>query len=222
VVPAYNEAPVVGDVIRGLHEYFLNVVVVDDGSRDATSAEAIAAGARVVRHAINLGAGAATQTGLNFAMRDPAAHYFVTFDADGQHGARDAAAMVTRLREGTEHVLIGSRFLGSATNMSRRRRSLLTAARTFEYAMSGVRLTDAHNGLRAFSRDFGATLNLSQADFAHASQFLEQVKRSGLAFAEYPVTVTYTEYSRAKGQRNINSINIAVDVWLRHLLRSDG
>jgi glycosyltransferase involved in cell wall biosynthesis len=221
IVPAFNEAPVVGAVVRGLREHFPNVVGVDDGSTDDTAAEMRAHGARVVRHAVNLGAGAATQTGLNFAMLDPGARYFVTFDADGQHLARDAASMVDRLREGEHHILLGSRFLGSADGLRPGRRALLSAARTFEWASSGIRLTDAHNGLRAFSREFGAYLNLSHADFAHASQLLEQVHRSKLSYAEHPVTVMYSDYSRAKGQRSINSVNIAVDVWLRRLLRND-
>jgi glycosyltransferase involved in cell wall biosynthesis len=215
----FNEATVVQDVLVALRRFFPNVVAVDDGSTDSSAAQAIAAGARLVRHAVNLGAGAAIQTGLEFALLDDDARYFVTFDADGQHRAEDAAAMVDRLRSGDHEILIGSRFLGSTSGASGGRKVLLRVARLFEWLTSGVRLTDAHNGLRAFTRTFAEQIELTLSDMAHASELLGQIKKSQLPFAEHPVTIDYTDYSRSKGQRSINSVNIAVDVWLNHLLR---
>ncbi len=219
IVPMFNEATVVRSVLMGLGKFFPNVVVVDDGSEDSSDAEVLAAGARLVRHAINLGAGAAMQTGLEFALLDRDARYFVTFDADGQHRAEDAADMVDRLRSADHEILIGSRFLGSTSGATGGRKSLLRAARIFEWMTSGVRLTDAHNGLRAFTRNFAERIDLTFSDMAHASELLEQIKKSQLSYAEHPVTIDYTDYSRNKGQRSINSVNIAVDVWLNHLLR---
>lgn len=219
IVPTYNEASVVGEVLTELHKSFPNIVAVDDGSADQSSAEISAAGVRLVRHAINLGAGAALQTGLEFALLDRNAAFFVTFDADGQHRAEDAVAMVERLRRGEHQILIGSRFLGATTGITASRRLLLKAARLFEWMVSRVRLTDAHNGLRAFSRAFAEQISLTFSDMAHASELLEQIGKSNLPYAEHPVTIRYTDYTRHKGQRSINSVNIAVDVWLHHLLR---
>lgn len=219
IVPMYNEATVVREVLTGLRQYFPNIVAVDDGCGDTSATEALAAGARVVHHVVNLGAGAAMQTGIEFALLDSAATCFVTFDADGQHRPQDADAMVQRLRAGSEDIIIGSRFLGSATGMTGSRRMLLKAGRAFDALSTGVRLTDAHNGLRAFSREFATKINLSFADMAHASELLELIRRSGLTYAEHPVIVRYTDYTRAKGQRSINAVNIAVDVWVSHLLR---
>jgi glycosyltransferase involved in cell wall biosynthesis len=219
ILPMFNEATVVRSVVLGLRKFFPNIVAVDDGSADASDAEALAAGARLVRHAINLGAGAAMQTGLDFALLDRGARYFVTFDADGQHRPEDAADMVDRLRSSEYQILIGSRFLGSTSGATSGRVRLLRAARIFEWATTGVRLTDAHNGLRAFSRNFAERINLTFSDMAHASELLGQIKESRLLYAEHPVTIDYTDYSRKKGQRSINSVNIAVDVWLNHLLR---
>lgn len=219
IVPTYNEAPVVREVLVNLRRLFPNVVAVDDGSSDSSDAEILASGSRLVRHAINLGAGAAMQTGIEFALLDREARYFVSFDADGQHRAEDAAAMVERLRTGEHDILIGSRFLGATSGLGGGRKYLLKAARVFEWMTSGVRLTDAHNGLRAFSRAFAEQIDLTFADMAHASELLEQIGKSKLRYAEHPVTIDYTDYSRAKGQRSINSVNIAVDVWLNHLLR---
>jgi glycosyltransferase involved in cell wall biosynthesis len=219
IVRCYNEDAVVGDVIRSLREAFPNVVGVDDGSRDASSQEMAKAGAAVVRHAVNLGAGAALQTGLQYALLDHRANYFVCFDADGQHRTSDAVAMIDRMRCSDIDILIGSRFLGSAVGMPARRRLLLRLARVFEHLTSGVKLTDAHNGLRAFTRRFAQGVQLTMSDMAYASELLGMIKRSGLQYAEHPVTIEYTDYSMNKGQRSINSINIAMDLWLHQLLR---
>ncbi|UQX88684.1 glycosyltransferase family 2 protein [Jatrophihabitans telluris] len=219
IVRCFNEASVVRGVIEELRGHFPNVIGVDDGSTDESAAEMLAAGAMVVRHPVNLGGGAALQTGLEFALLDHGAAYVVCFDGDGQHRAEDAAAMVDHIRSTEVDILIGSRFLGSAQDMPRSRGVLLRLGRAFERLSTGIKLTDAHNGLRVFSRRFAATVDLQMNDMAYASELLGIIKRSGLAFAEYPVTVRYTDYSRAKGQRSINSVNIATDVWLHQVLK---
>ena len=222
VVPAFNEAPVIGGVLRQLLGEFPNVVAVDDGSGDDTAAEIRTAGARLVRHPVNMGMGAAVQTGLDFALLDTSARYFVTFDGDGQHRVSDAEAMIDRLRTNDLDVLLGSRFLGSCNGISGGRRALLKSARLFERVTSRVNVTDAHNGLRAFSRRFAVELKLTSADMTHASEVLARLAASRLHYAEHPVTIEYTDYSRAKGQRSINAVNIAVDVWFQNLLRGKG
>jgi glycosyltransferase involved in cell wall biosynthesis len=219
IVRCYNEALVVGDVIRGLRKVFPNVVGVDDGSSDTSAEEMASAGARVVRHAVNLGAGGALQTGLQFALLDHGAAYFLCFDADGQHRVEDAASMMDRIRAEKMDILIGSRFLGRAENMPATRKLLLRAGRVFERLTSNVKLTDAHNGLRVFSRTFAAQVDLTMSDMAYASELLALIAKSGLPYAEHPVTIDYTAYSLAKGQRSINSVNIAMDIWLNQILR---
>lgn len=220
MVPAYNEATVVRKVLEDLIRVFPNVVVVDDGSTDATVTEVQATGARLVRHPMNLGAGAARQTAVEFALRDRQAQYFVTFDADGQHRVEDADAMVRFMRENPVDILLGSRFLGAeAIGMSKSKKLLLSAGRVFERFQSGVALTDAHNGLRAFRRNFAQTIKLSMADMAYASELLSLIAKSGLPYGEFPVTIDYSDYSRAKGQRSINSVNIATDVLMHRMFK---
>lgn len=219
VVPTYNEATVVEDVVVGLRQYFPNIVGVDDGSVDESTEALRRAGARVVRHPINMGAGAALQTGIEFALRDSRMRYVVTFDADGQHRAADAAAMVDRIRDAQVNVIIGSRFLeSSAIDMSSSKRRLLKLATVFEHLTSGIQLTDAHQGLRVVDRWFAERLRMRTPDMAWASEFLGRMTATGATYEEFPVTVRYTEYSRTKGQRSINSVNIAVDVLLSRLL----
>src|SRR3984957_12360528 len=110
IVPAFNEAGVIGDVISDLRSVFAHVVCVDDGSGDDTGDIALRAGAHLVRHPINLGQGAAIQTGVEYARRQPGAQIFATFDADGQHRVKDVAAMVDRLGAGDVEVVTGTRF----------------------------------------------------------------------------------------------------------------
>ncbi|MDU0312713.1 glycosyltransferase family 2 protein [Phycicoccus sp. M110.8] len=220
VVPTYNEEPVVGEVIGGLLEHFPNVVAVDDGSVDRSAEEIRRAGARLVQHPINMGAGAAMQTGIDFALLDPKMRYVVTFDADGQHRVEDAVQMVERARESGVEVVIGSRFLGAdAVGMSFGKRALLKTATVFERLTSGIQLTDAHQGLRVFDRSFASVLEMRTADMAWASEFLQRMFEVKATYEEYPVTVAYTDYSRAKGQRSVNSINIGVDVLVNRILR---
>ena len=110
VVPAFNEAGVIGDVIAELRSVFANVVCVDDGSADDTGDIALRAGAHLVRHPVNLGQGAAIQTGVEYARSQPGAQVFATFDADGQHRVRDVVTMIDRLAAGDADIVIGTRF----------------------------------------------------------------------------------------------------------------
>ncbi|VTR76199.1 glycosyltransferase family 2 protein [Cellulomonas hominis] len=214
VVPLYNEGTVVGDVIRDLRTSFPLVVAVDDGSSDDSAAVAAAAGAHVVQHPVNLGQGAALQTGIEVALR-LGAQYVVTFDSDGQHQRTDAEAMVERLRSGEADVVFGSRFLDSRTRPGLVKRLVLRAAIVYSNATTGVHLTDTHNGLRALNRRAAGTLRIRQNRMAHASEIIEQVGRARLRWVEHPVHILYTDYSRSKGQSVFNAVNILTEMIYR-------
>lgn len=215
VIPVYNEATVVGTVVEAVLQAFTHVVCVDDASTDGSAQAAARAGAVVVQHPINLGQGAALQTGLSYALTDPGMRYVVTFDADGQHRVVDAAAMVARLRAEPLDVVIGSRFLDTRTRMSPLKRAVLRAGVAYSNATTGVRMTDAHNGLRAMTRDVAAGLRITQNRMAHASEIVEQVGARGWRWAEQPVEILYTHYSRTKGQSVWNSVNILTELFFR-------
>ena len=208
VVPLYNEAPVVRKVIAAARAVFPHVVVVDDGSTDASGAE----GAVVVRHPINLGQGAALQTGITYVLERTDARYLVTFDADGQHSPADAAAMVERAEAEDLAIVLGSRFLDGSADVGRLKRLVLRTAALASSRTSGMHLTDAHNGLRLIRRDAAQQLNLTQNRMAHASQIIRQLGATGLPWREHGVHIVYTDYSRAKGQSLWNSVNILVDL----------
>lgn len=218
VVPAYNESRVIGDVVRGLAASFPNVLVVNDGSSDDTAEVLKAVPARVVTHHINLGQGAALQTGITHAL-ERGARWIVTFDADGQHRVEDAVAAVRRLSAGDCDVVCGSRFLGTDSNIPRVRKVVLKAAVALANLTSGARMTDAHNGLRAFSREAAACLDLTQSGMAHASEIISQLRAHKMVIREVPVQIHYTDYSLAKGQSSLNSINILLDLVIGRFLK---
>lgn len=213
VVPVFNEAEVITGVVTALRRRFQHVVCVDDGSADRSATLAAAAGATVLVHPTNLGQGAALQTGLTYGLTTGAS-YFVTFDADGQHRVDDALRLLDVARETGVDVVLGSRFLDDRTDVPLVRRALLKAAVLYTRITSGLRLTDAHNGLRVLTRDAATMLDLRQPGMAHASELLGVLARGRLRYCEAPVTVIYSEYSRSKGQSSINAVNILVDLLL--------
>jgi glycosyltransferase involved in cell wall biosynthesis len=215
VVPLYNEAPVITEVVQGIREVFPQVVCVDDGSGDGSALAARKGGAVVVQHPVNLGQGAALQTGISYALRDPEMRYVVTFDADGQHRVEDALAMVEKLRSGEADVVFGSRFLDDRTKPSRAKRMLLRAAVSYTNLTTKMRLTDAHNGLRALNREVAQRLDIRQNRMAHASEIVEQIGAGGFRYTEHPVHIIYTDYSRAKGQSMLNSVNILTEMFFK-------
>ena len=218
VVAAYNEASVIGRVAADLIRHRYAVVVVDDGSADDTGPKARAAGAKVITHAVNLGQGAALQTGIQFAV-GRGADYVVTFDADGQHRASDIGTLLESLKKQSADFALGSRFLGQAPAMPLARRALLKAATWFTRLATGLRLTDTHNGLRAMTRRGASHIALKQNRMAHASELLHQIAHSSLGYVEVPVTIEYSAYSLAKGQKLSDSLRILVDLSAQRLHR---
>lgn len=216
IVPMFNEARTITGVVTELKTYFPNVVCVDDGSSDGSVALAHVAGAVIVRHAVNLGQGAALQTGFDYALCKRA-RWVVTFDADGQHLVSDAAELVQQARKQQVDVVLASRFLGRTESMPSSRRLVLRAAIIFSRWSTGLALTDTHNGLRVLSRHALEAVRLHQPRMAYASELESAIRRHGLSYAEVATTVRYTEYSRAKGQRNSNAINILFDLAIAKL-----
>ena len=215
VIPLFNEGEVIGDVVKQAIATFPNIVCVDDGSGDDSGAIARAAGARVVKHPINLGQGAALQTGFDYVLTDPGARFAVTFDSDGQHRVEDAVAMVERMRKGDLDVVLGSRFLDDRTKPGALKRIVLKMAVVFTNMTSGVRLTDAHNGLRVFTTEALRRIRIRQNRMAHASEIVSLIGKANLRYEEMPVLIVYTDYSRGKGQSIWNSVNILVDLIMK-------
>ncbi|MFN2442046.1 MAG: glycosyltransferase family 2 protein [Thermoanaerobaculia bacterium] len=215
VMAAYCEDAAVGETVRGLRTRYSNVIVVDDGSPDQTATEALEAGAMVLRHVVNRGQGAALQTGIDHALQ-MGARYIVTFDADGQHSVADIPLLLEPLRSGRCDVVLGSRFLRSA-QIPTPRKLVLKAGVIFTRIVSGIRVTDTHNGLRAFTREAAERIEIRLDRMAHASELLDQIGRSDLRWIEVPVEVRYTDYSKRKGQSSLAGFRIAWDFLIGRL-----
>ncbi len=218
VVPAYNEASVVHDVVRDLRSEYGNVVVVDDGSRDATAAEARRGGATVLRHLVNRGQGAALQTGIDYSVQQGAG-IVVTFDADGQHRVEDVDRLIEALEKTGADIAVGSRFLDQRSNVPALRRATLRTAALFMRITAGMALTDAHNGLRAFRRSAAEKIHLTIDGMAHASEIVDQMVRLRLRVTEVPVVIHYSEYSLRKGQSSLAAFRIAFDYLMKRIFR---
>ncbi|MGI8392687.1 glycosyltransferase family 2 protein [Leucobacter sp. W1038] len=214
VIPLYNEATVIAGVVAGLLPVFPNVVCIDDGSNDGGGALARSVGAKTVTHPINLGQGAALQTGFEFAL-ERGARYVVTFDADGQHRVEDAAVMADRARTEDLAIVFGSRFLDERSKPGILKKAVLKTAVAVTNWTTKTRLTDAHNGLRVIREDALRQIKLKQDRMAHGTEIIVQLGRTGLPYAEQPVEVLYTDYSKAKGQSLLNSVNILIDLIIR-------
>lgn len=249
-MPSHREGPALARTLEKVRLYARSlggvcVYLVDDGSEppvDASQVPERSDDFRVVlaRHVVNLGQGAALETARQLAVRAHAraergnarprddersgnqtggAHeVFVTMDADGQHDASDLSAL-TRAIDGGADVALGNRF-GGALEPPWSRRALIHAARAFETMTVGARLSDAHNGFRAFSRRAIERLCLRQNRMAHATEiaaFAARAHERGLRVVEVPVSVRYTDATLAKGQRATGALAIVRDLLQKYL-----
>lgn len=219
IIPAYNEEMTIGRVVREVLKKVDRVVVVDDASEDKTARIARQEGAVVIKHFLNRGQGASLQTGISYALKN-GADILVTFDADGQHDPSDIPPLIHSLIQSGVDVVLGSRFLRNIKGIPLTRRIpltrllLLKAAVVFTKITTGLRVTDTHNGLRAFRREAAERIMIHQDRMAHASEILEQIAEKKLRYREVPVTIRYTRYSLQKGQHTLSSLKILWDLFL--------
>lgn len=167
-------------------------------------------GVTVIRHTENLGQGAALQTGLTYGLTT-SANFFFTVDADGQHPATNASVLLGPLLEGKADIVFGSRFLTSASTdaVPTLRRLMLKLAVTFNNGITGLRMTDAHNGLRGMNRKAAAAIRICEQRMAHASEIPLRTRQAGLRWCEVAVSIRYTDYAVKKGQSLWRAIPIS-------------
>lgn len=239
LIPAFNQRPWDPGFVRRLRGGLMAVkeaygaqiclVFVDDGSsRDGTSVEDHVGTLRQVgvetirsRHPLNRGQGASLQTALCLA-RCPAigATHFITMDADGQHDPDDLVPLLAPVFAGEANIAFGNRFDPAmlAEGIPASRRAILRMAAVFDQAFTGLRLTDAHNGLRAFDTSTAEVIDIQQDRMAHATEFKQIVADHDLRYVEVPVHITYTDETLGAGQGNLNAVNIVRELarawWL--------
>lgn len=206
IIPCYNESQRLVEVINQAKEYG-QVVVIDDGSTDNSYQIAQSQGITVLKHFLNRGQGAALETGNRYALSH-GADIVVHFDADGQHQADEIPKLIEPIIDNQVDVVFGSRFLSDNKTLFLKKWLILKPAIFFQNLMLGVKMTDAHNGFRAFSRKALEKIKITQDGMAHASEIIELVKNLKLRYKEVPVTITYHVY----GQGFMDGLKILRDL----------
>lgn len=212
LIPVYNEEKTVGKVINEIRKQgYKNIVILNDGSIDNTINICMKKKVILLNHIINLGQGAALQTGFDYCKKK-GADIVITFDADGQFDPRQINDIVKPIINQDINVILGSRFLGKAINMSLTKKVVLKLGIIFTGLYSGIWLTDTHNGFRAFNKNALAKINITQNRMAHASEIIDQIKKSNLTYKEIPVTVYY---NKQKSQGFFSGLKIIYDLLIK-------
>ena len=221
VIPAFNEASSIGTVVTKARKVFnkspydVEIIVVDDGSKDTTAKVAAQKGATVIRHVLNSGTGGATATGLAFAHQSGMT-IAATMDADGQHDPADVLRGVMTILESDVDLLIGSRLIDS-TGMSRLKVLGNKGLSFITYLIFRTKTTDSQSGLRVFSSKSLAQLRWKTSGYEFCSEMLWRAKQQGLIIDEFSIKAIYTDYSKAKGQSNWNAVNIIKSLVKRRI-----
>jgi len=212
VIPSFNESEIIRHTVETLLPQGYKIVVVDDASTIEVADYLRGYPVTVLRHPVNLGQGAALQTGMDYAFAH-GAQAVIHFDADGQHDFREIPAFLAALSEGFD-VVLGSRFMRSEDTalVPCKKRVMLQLARLVNLVLTGLWLTDAHNGFRALNRHALSCLHLHENRMAHATEILDRVRQNKLKVTEIPTAIHYTEYALQKGQKLTNSVNIVLDL----------
>lgn len=225
IIPAYNEAGHIGNVVRSIppslevggRAFRTAVVVVDDSSKDTTYREAREAGAVVVRHLMNSGAGAATRTGFRYVLKNAErldVRYVATIDADGQHSSDDLLRMLEAALVSKADVIVGNRLHeGNRENMPRNRELGNRGLSLISRLLFGVTTEDTQSGLRLVSIDaLPAIASFAIDRYGFCTEILWRATQKGLKVVEVPVAVTYSEETLAKGQSNWGVFDLVTDL----------
>ena len=220
IIPVYNEITSLPGVIETLLKYpAFNIIIIDDGSSENIRGAVSAFPVTYIRHRVNLGQGAALQTGFDYC-RKMNFDAVVTFDGDGQHDSKDATILLQPVLRGESDIVFGSRFLEPGQHqVPFFKRIILQCARIINFVFSGLLLSDAHNGLRALNRHALQKIMITENGMGHASEILQQVKKSNLHYSEKQVHIHYTPYSLRKGQSIWNSVGILFDLILNKFFK---
>lgn len=209
IVPIFNESDNISEVISSLKIYFKNILVVDDGSEDNSFDILKNLDVKLIQHPINLGQGAAIETGLNYLLNNKKYKYAVTYDGDGQNYPLDASKMTDFAKQNFLDAVVGSRFLDKDDNkeIPMLRKNVLKLANFYERIFYSIKFSDAHNGLRVLERNFISKylIPIQNHDMSHATEISYKICRNTKKFKEYPIKV---KYANKRSQSLLNAINI--------------
>lgn len=217
IVPAFNEEKIIGKVLFNLKAQKLKntkkeIIVVNDGSTDKTEEIAKKCRVTVLSHPINRGLGGALGTGLEYA-RSKKADIVITFDADDQHEPKDLKRLIEPILKNKADFVIGSRLLKNS-KMPMDRKLINLVANIINFFLWSIWITDSQSGLRALSKNALKKIEIKMNKMEVASEFFKEIKKNNLSVREIPIKAIYTNYSKAKGQKNTNAVNILVKLLL--------
>lgn len=214
VIPAFNEASIIQDVIDETKKSgYENIILVDDGSSDNTFQKAKEKNVIALRHKINRGKGAAVKTGIEAAKKMDA-RIAVTMDGDGQHDPTDIQKMIGMLENGYD-VALGTR-LKKPTGMPFYKIIANKIGNFFTWLIYGLWVTDSQSGFRAFSNKALNLIDTKTDRYEYDSEVIREIRRNRLKYVEIPVEVRYTEYSMGKQNKQgfVNGLKTVYNiVW---------
>lgn len=200
VIPAYNEESVIAGVIHDIRRAgYENILVVDDGSKDATYEKAKEAGVIALRHRLNRGKGAATKTGIEAAKLENA-DIIVTMDGDGQHNPEDIARLIEPIKKNHCDVVLGTR-LKNPEGMPTYKIVHNWIGNAIVWYLYGLWVSDSQSGFRAYSRHAAEVINTKTDRYEYDSEVIREIYKYKLTFEEIPIEVRYTEYSMGKATK---------------------
>ncbi|MFA6253089.1 MAG: glycosyltransferase family 2 protein [Patescibacteria group bacterium] len=198
VIPSWNEAKNIGAVLESLKKYDYQIVVVDDGSADQTAQIARDMGVTVLQHEINRGQGAALYTGTLYALKQ-GADIIVHFDSDGQLLAEEIAKVIAPIISNQADIVFGSKFLQNNKIPWQKKYLIIKPAIWLNNFLTGLKLSDVHNGFRALNRLAAEKITIKQDAMAHATEIVAQTKKLKLRYQEVPVAVIYHRFGQGFG-----------------------
>lgn len=215
IIPAYNPPSNFMEICKGLAYFGFSLYIVNDGSSGFFSSIQGKVNITLITHACNLGQGAAIETGVRRAFIDDI-QYFVTFDADGQHQPAAVDNLLQVLYKQEADIIFGSRFLKKEHTdlIPFWKKRILKLGIVVDRIFTGIRLTDSHNGFRAFNRKVASELHFKENRMAHATELLWLVKKKHWKYGECAVEIRYD----VKSQHPARSIEIIIDLILRKLI----
>jgi glycosyltransferase involved in cell wall biosynthesis len=215
IIPAYNEASLIPLVLKDLiNNGYKNIIVVDDGSTDNTSDIVKNFNVDLIRHPVNMGPGAAIKTGIDYALLKNA-QIMITFDADGQHLAKDIPNLISPIINNQAEITLGNRFINNMSNVPVFKKIILKTGAFLMFLMYGILSSDSHNGLKAISKSAALKINIKSNGWEYCSEIIEEIMLKKIKYIEVPVTVKYSDYSIKKGQKIYNSFYIVSKMFLK-------
>lgn len=192
VIPAYNEEKTIAWVVEGARRHVATVLVIDDGSGDGTTQQAMSAGAMVIRIPRNQGKGNALSIGLTTAAMN-GGDIVVCLDADGQHDPNDIPRIVQPIIDQKADMVIGSRFLQTESkNLIPMHRRLGQNVLTYATNLGNtIKITDSQSGYRAFRKEVLRSFDYEESGMGIESEMVRNAGRMGLRIEEVPIIAKY-------------------------------